>query len=139
MRRTTKADVMRAFGDLATALGKHIRPPHELEAGSWHIDHNPLYGGIVIQETIDSNGAVTLPFGQRRTPPREFVEKVEFALQVLDYYRKNSQLHYWEPYLDSANQESAEFYVKQLTKEGYTVKAEEKGGKWIVYILKELD
>jgi len=86
--RTTKADVMRAVEKLATALGKRVSPNRE--KGTWHIDNNPIYGGIVIHEVIDDSGSVDCPFGYTRTPPKQFVEKVEFALRVLEYQKRRT-------------------------------------------------
>jgi len=71
---------------LAEALGKSVSDdPYAV--GAWRINHNPIYGGAVIEEVVDESGSVIRPFGER-SPPREFVEKVRFAVKVLEYERK---------------------------------------------------
>lgn len=51
--------------------------------GAWHIDYNPIYGGVVIHVMSNEHGGVGNPFGSTRHTPRAFCELVWFALDAL--------------------------------------------------------
>lgn len=96
--RVTFKDAERAFLRLCEAKGKTLAreyPIHDpAREGTWELDYNPTYGGIVIQEIVADSPprdgddrpqaytAVTCPMGYERRTPREFVAMVEFALRA---------------------------------------------------------
>jgi hypothetical protein len=92
--RYTKTHAVQAFLRLAAAVGV----PHNADAagysgspeGTWWLDHEPVYGGYVIQEAFrltNRDGlvgqGVSSPLGHTRRSAREFVQAVDFALDVL--------------------------------------------------------
>ena len=80
---------------LAQTLGKKFgdcweKKDGEYKAiiGCWDVDYNQIYGGCVITEIANEDGATTHPFGMERLPPRQFVKAVNYAATAIDLYRK---------------------------------------------------
>jgi hypothetical protein len=107
-KRYTLDDAMRVTKILASALGKKFSETlsgcYETDpktgkvktiVGCWFLDYNPVYGGVVIYEMANEEGAQRAPFGYTRRPIKEFVYTVNFALEVLNYIRYY-KLKIWE-------------------------------------------
>ena len=72
---------------LAAALDKPIYDPvryPDPQVGSWRLDYNGVYGGYVIEERFNENGAVTMPLGYRRRRADDFIATITFALDCIE-------------------------------------------------------
>lgn len=94
MERTTKAQVVRAFENLAKAMGKQYSPAtpawtkrddgtNKGTVGVWMLDHNGVYGGYVITEMDNEAGGESNPFGSNRMSAREFVQAANMAARAV--------------------------------------------------------
>jgi len=94
MERTTKAQVVRAFENLAKAMGKQYSPATpawttreggglKATVGVWMLDHNGVYGGYVITEMDNEGGGESNPFGCCRMSAREFVKAANMAARAV--------------------------------------------------------
>jgi hypothetical protein len=79
MERTTKADIDNVFGFLCKDLGVPKGHGH----GEWYVDHNPTYGGCIVERVDDHCSGVSHPLVSRRLPPGEFVRAMHFAISAL--------------------------------------------------------
>jgi len=86
--RYTKRDAQAAFERLMQATGKHPAASYK-DVGGWVLDHNSIYGGYVVHEMFNENGAVSEPFGGRRRTAREFCDAVSFACRALEVSRRD--------------------------------------------------
>jgi len=50
----------------------------------YSLDTNHIYGGHMVDKTVNEGGGVTAPMGMSRKSSREFCEAVHFATRVLD-------------------------------------------------------
>ena len=48
------------------------------------LDYNGIYGGYVVEEIHNENGAISHPFGYMRRSARDFCDTVNFALRAMD-------------------------------------------------------
>lgn len=85
--RYTKRDATAAFARLMQATGHRPAQSYK-DVGGWVLDYNGIYGGYVIHEMFNENGAVSEPFGSRRRNAREFCEAVNFACRAIEQMQK---------------------------------------------------
>jgi len=84
--RSTKEDVRGLFDDFARACGRKTTPWRTVKGkltgviGAWHLDYAPEYGGYVIEETVNVDGGVRRPFGEKRMASGVFFRAMQFAL-----------------------------------------------------------
>jgi len=94
MERYTKSHAVRAFTQLATAMGKRFEPvtpawtkredgTNKATVGVWCLDHNGVYGGYVITEMDNESGGESHPFGSNRMGTREFVQACQMAARAV--------------------------------------------------------
>lgn len=76
MKRVTKKDCEKAFKNLTQILNKK----------NWVLDYNPTYGGAIIFEPLPGTTGMRNAVVGYRLKPREFVNAIEFALNVLSVY-----------------------------------------------------
>jgi hypothetical protein len=90
--RYTRRDAEAAFARLLLACRKREATSCK-DVGGWTLDHNGIYGGYVVQEIHNENGAITQPFGYQRRTAREFCDAVNFATHAVSirefWNRKN--------------------------------------------------
>jgi len=92
MIRYTEKDARECAKRLADFLGKQFEncwEDRKAKIGCWKLDCNPIYGGCEIEEIINEAGAVTLPFGENRLPPREFCQTINFAIKAIEIDRRS--------------------------------------------------
>lgn len=85
--RVTKAQIQSQFARLCAALGKRQARAYN-DVGGWRIDYQPGYGGIVIEEILNSGGGVGHPIIPMRMSPREFVDTIHFTLRAMEAARR---------------------------------------------------
>jgi len=113
--RYTRKDGERAFERLCLALDKpngHYReltqeedegvdelPPGSMTIGDgsrctipggWHLDHNSVYGGYVVEEIMFASMGITHPFGSYRRNAREFVTMVRDVINALTVHEASN-------------------------------------------------
>ena len=97
--RITVKDATRAMERLAHALGKSTGPAYTRDeatgkytanVGVWQLDYAPMYGGVCITELME-NGGENRPFGLGRMSPAQFVDCVNFALNVISIQRRDQE------------------------------------------------
>lgn len=86
--RYTKRDAVAAFERLMKATGNRPAQSYK-DVGGWVLDHNGIYGGYVVEQIYNENGAITQPFGYRRRTAREFCDVVNFACQAIELRRED--------------------------------------------------
>lgn len=82
-QRYTKRDAEGAYQRLMKAVGAREATSYG-DIGGWHLDHNGVYGGYVVEEVMNEAGGITHPLGHERRTAREFCDAVSFALRVLE-------------------------------------------------------
>jgi hypothetical protein len=100
--RYTKRDAVKAFEQLAEAVGATIADPSwkltdPRREGAWVLDHNGAYGGYVVEAYVADSPprdgreqaytAVTCPLGYERRSARQFCEHVNSVTRAMDYAR----------------------------------------------------
>lgn len=90
--RTSRKEINSVFEMLCQALGKKQTQNYN-DIGTWSIDHNPYYGGYVIEEVHNEGGGITHPFGETRHSAYEFVTAMRFALRAITLDRKETSWH----------------------------------------------
>lgn len=93
--RFTRKDSERCAKRLAEKLGKkfgscwkNVNGKQVPDIGCWNLDHNPIYGGSVIEEVISEGGAIHHPLGDRRMKPEAFCSAVRLAENAIDIDRE---------------------------------------------------
>jgi hypothetical protein len=81
--RYTKRDAQAAFARLLLACSRREAASYQ-DVGSWTLDHNGIYGGYLVNEIFNEQGAITCPFGYQRRTAREFCDAVNFATRAID-------------------------------------------------------
>jgi len=81
--RPTSKEVSEVFEMFCRAIGKRVAKTWN-DVGAWKMDHTREYGGYAVQEILDEKGSVTMPIGDERLKPTEFVERMRFALRWLE-------------------------------------------------------
>lgn len=81
--RYTRRDAIAAFNRLMQATGHRPATGYK-DVGGWVLDYNGIYGGYVIHEMLNENGAVSEPFGTMRRSARDFCSTVNFACRAIE-------------------------------------------------------
>ena len=81
--RATKSVVNEVFTLFCKAIGKRIAATYN-DTGAWTLDHAKEYGGYVIQEIINDQGAREMPLGHERVSGTELIERMRFALRSFE-------------------------------------------------------
>ena len=89
--RYTRKYAEGCFRRLAEALGKDIAEGENFyKIGAWELSYNPIYGGAIIEEIVNSSRGVTRPLVEYRLPPWEFGVMCQAAIKVVDILKVKS-------------------------------------------------
>jgi hypothetical protein len=80
----------RIFSLFCKAIGKRVAATYN-DTGAWTLDYAKEYGGYVIQEIINDQGAREMPLGHERLTATELVERMRFALRWLEQRNTNTE------------------------------------------------
>lgn len=80
--RYTKRDAQQAFARLMQATGNRPATSYK-DVGGWVLDYNGIYGGYVVHQMFNENGATAEPFGGKRRNARDFCDVVNFACRAI--------------------------------------------------------
>ena len=81
-RRTTHAELQTLLERLAEATGKTVATKDNGWVGL-SLEHNSVYGGWRIVETVEDVSGEYEPFGTQRRPAREMADVMRFALYAI--------------------------------------------------------
>lgn len=78
MDKITRSMLEASLGRVAVKVGKTAGNPwrtingkNVATVGCWTLDYNPVYGGYIVEETVNAAGGVTHPLLGRRVSARE--------------------------------------------------------------------
>jgi len=95
--RYTKKDAEACFKRLANFFGKETDcwekkdDTYVSKVGCWKLSYNPTYGGCLIEEIANEDGATDPVFTYRRYPPNEFCEMTRIIEKAIKYWEKNKK------------------------------------------------
>jgi hypothetical protein len=82
MARTTNEQVKNMFVQFVETIGGTIAARYD-DVGGYRLDHNPTYGGFVIERIHNEHGGVTRPFGDMRRKNSEMWDTLRFAIDAI--------------------------------------------------------
>jgi hypothetical protein len=80
--RITKKQLQLMFDQLINSM----RARCTIKLGTFHLDHNAIYGGYVIVCVYEGETAEYHPFGSRRLPARQMYDCMYMASTALQNY-----------------------------------------------------
>jgi len=86
--RPTRTELNEVFNLFCEAIGKRVADTYD-DTGAWTLDHAKDYGGYVIQEIVNDQGAREMPLGHERLSATELVERMRFSLRWLEQKNKD--------------------------------------------------
>ena len=87
----TRSMVTKYFVNFARELGKTLSyrdSQGKINVGAWVLDHNPTYGGYIIEEIDNIHGGVFHPFNNQRMKADSFILAMDAFLNLRHYLKK---------------------------------------------------